>query len=76
MSVKINQANADLRAATTGGSVDMGIILPTDLDSGLTTCTVKLKAYICGESLAKNRAVILVALNDATPVFPVQAPAP
>jgi ABC-2 type transport system permease protein len=65
MSVKIYRAEADLRAAAADGSVDMGIFLPADFDAGLAAGTVKLKAYVWGESMAKNRAVIPVALNDA-----------
>ena len=65
MNVKIYNNEADLRAATAGGSLDMGIVLPADFDAGLTSGTVKLKAYVWGESLAKNRTVIPLALNDA-----------
>jgi ABC-2 type transport system permease protein len=65
MSVKMYRSEADLRAAAAGGSVDMGIVLPADFDAGLAAGTVKLKAYIWGESMAKNRAVIPLALNDA-----------
>jgi ABC-2 type transport system permease protein len=65
MSVLNYRSEADLRAGTASGSVDMGIVLPPDFDSGLTTGTVRLHAYIWGESLAKNRAVIPVALNEA-----------
>jgi ABC-2 type transport system permease protein len=43
----------------------MGIVLPADFDMTLASGTVKLKAYIWGESLAKNRTVIPLALNDA-----------
>jgi ABC-2 type transport system permease protein len=65
MSVKMYRSEADLRAAAAGGSVDMGIVLPADFDTGLEVGTVKLKAYVWGESMAKNRAVIPLALNDA-----------
>jgi ABC-2 type transport system permease protein len=43
----------------------MGIVLPADFDTRLAAGTVKLKAYVWGESLAKNREVISLALNDA-----------
>ena len=43
----------------------MGIVLPADFDSALDSGTVKLKAYIWGESLAKNRLIIPTALADA-----------
>jgi ABC-2 type transport system permease protein len=65
MSVKIYRNEADLRAAAANGAVDMGIVLPADFDTKLAADTVKLKAYVWGESLAKNRAVIPLALNDA-----------
>ena len=65
MSTTIYQSKADLRAATATGAVDMGIILPADFDEELAAGTVKLRAYVWGESLAKNRAVIPLALNEA-----------
>jgi ABC-2 type transport system permease protein len=43
----------------------MGIALPANFDATLATGTIKLKAYVWGESLAKNRAVIPVVLADA-----------
>jgi ABC-2 type transport system permease protein len=65
MSVKTYPSEVDLRAAVSNGAIDMGIVLPVDFDAGLASNTVKLKAYIWGESLAKNRMVIPLALNDA-----------
>ncbi|MFC2023004.1 ABC transporter permease, partial [Chloroflexota bacterium] len=65
MEVKFYQGEADLRAATAIGSVDMGIVLPADFDAGMAMGTIKLKAYVWGESLAKNRTVIPLALSDA-----------
>ncbi len=65
MSVKIYQDEADLRAAAANGAVDMGIVLPSDFDAKLATQTVNLKAYVWGESLAKNRTIIPLALSDA-----------
>jgi ABC-2 type transport system permease protein len=65
ISVKIYHEEADLRAAAASGSVDMGIVLPADFDTDLAAGTVKLKAYVWGESMAKNRTVIPLALNDA-----------
>ena len=65
MSVKIYRNEADLRAAAANGAVDMGIVLPGDFDADLTSSTVKLKAYVWGESMAKSRSVISLALNDA-----------
>lgn len=65
MSVKTFRNEADLRAAAANGALDMGIVLPADFDTKLAAGTIKLKAYVWGESLAKNRAIIPLALNDA-----------
>ncbi len=65
VTLKSYDNEADLRAATANGSVDMGIVLPADFDATLETGTIRLKAYVWGESLAKNRAVIPVVLTDA-----------
>jgi len=65
VSVKTYRNETDLRAAVNNGTLDMGIVLPADFDTELTAGTIKLKAYVWGESLAKNRAVIPLALNDA-----------
>jgi ABC-2 type transport system permease protein len=65
MTVKTYRSEADLRAAAANGALDMGIVLPSDFDAKLATGTVNLKAYVWGESLAKNRVVIPLALNDA-----------
>jgi ABC-2 type transport system permease protein len=65
MSVKNYGSEADLREAAASGAVDMGIVLPADFDAKLAAGTVNLKAYIWGESLAKNRAVVPLALSDA-----------
>ncbi len=59
-------ANADeLRQAIERGAADIGLALPADFDAGLsggdpTTMTV----YIWGESLLKNRAILVAALSD------------
>lgn len=65
VTLKSYDNEADLRAATASGSVDMGIVLPDDFDATSQTGTIRLKAYVWGESLAKNRAVIPVVLTDA-----------
>jgi ABC-2 type transport system permease protein len=65
MTVKIYPNEDDLRTAAASGALDMGIVLPPDFDFQLAEGKVKLKAYVWGESLAKNRAVIPLALNDA-----------
>ncbi len=65
ISLKSYQNEADLKAAATSGSIDMGLVLPGDFDATLSTGTVKLKAFVWGESLAKNRAIIPAVLADA-----------
>lgn len=65
ISVRTYQNEADLRAAALNGVIDMGMVLPADFDNKLAAGTVNLKAYVWGESLAKNRAVIPLALSEA-----------
>jgi ABC-2 type transport system permease protein len=65
ITLKIYEDEDDLRAATASGAIDMGIVLASDFDRTIASGTVKLKAYIWGESLAKNRAIIPIALADA-----------
>jgi ABC-2 type transport system permease protein len=65
ITVKIYRNEAELRTAAAGGSVDMGIVLPPDFDNKLAERTVNLKAYVWGESLAKNRTIIPLAISDA-----------
>lgn len=65
ISVKTYLNEVSLRAAAANGSVDMGIVLPVDFDIILETKTVNFKAYVWGESPAKSRTVISLALNDA-----------
>ena len=54
-----------LKTATSGGAIDMGIVLPANFDTSVASGTVRLKAYVWGESLAKNRTIIPMALADA-----------
>jgi ABC-2 type transport system permease protein len=65
LSLKTYQNEPDLKKATADGSIDMGIVLPDNFDATLSTGTVRLKAYVWGESLAKNRAIIPAVLADA-----------
>ncbi len=65
LTVKTYDSEAALRADAADGSIDMGISLPPDFDAVIDTGTIRLKAYIWGESQAKNRAVIPIALADA-----------
>jgi ABC-2 type transport system permease protein len=62
---KTYDSESALESATLNGVVDMGLVLPTDFDATLRTGTIKLKAYIWGESLAKNRAILPAVLADA-----------
>ncbi len=63
--LKVYDSEALLRAAAARGSVDMGLVLAADFDQQITTNTINLKAYIWGESPAKNRAVIPVMVAGA-----------
>lgn len=65
VSVKTYQNEDSLKTAAASGAIDMGIVLPPDFDETLGGGTVKLKAYVWGESLARNRAIIPVVLADA-----------
>ncbi len=62
---KVYRGEGDLRTASSGGAIDMGLVLPTDFDATVQAGTVKLKAYLWGESLAKSRAVIAAVLADS-----------
>lgn len=65
ITLKIYYSESAVRTATANGAVDMGIVLPSDFDATLLTGTVKMSAYVWGESLAKNRTVIPVTVADA-----------
>ncbi|MEN8613870.1 ABC transporter permease [Dehalogenimonas sp. THU2] len=65
LSFRSYDSEAALRADAADGSIDMGLVLPADFDATLDSGTVRLKAYVWGESQAKNRAVIPIALADA-----------
>ncbi len=64
ISLKVYEDEADLRSAASSGAVDMGIVLPANFDTTLSSGAISLKAYIWGESLVKNRTVIPVVLSD------------
>ena len=50
---------SSLQAAVERGSVDMGIVVPADVDSVIRSADkTKLPAYVWGESLAKDRMFI------------------
>lgn len=65
ISLKIYPDESDLQKATMNGTIDMGIVLPSDFDTMIESDNINLNAYVWGESLAKNRAIIPVALTDA-----------
>jgi len=69
INIKYYDSESLLKSATARGSVDMGIVLPADFDDGIAAGNVRLTAYIWGESLAKNREVIALALADAVREF-------
>lgn len=64
ITLKTYENEGELKKATASGSVDMGIVLPSDFDNSLQTGIIKLKAYVWGESLAKNRTIIPITLAD------------
>lgn len=52
-----------LRTATAAGEVDMGLVLPANLDSQLQSGqTADLTVYLWGESLLKDRALVGTAM--------------
>jgi ABC-2 type transport system permease protein len=65
ISVGMYETEQALRAAASNGAVDMGLVLPRDFDDSILEGAVRLKAYVWGESLAKNRVLIPVSLADA-----------
>lgn len=55
--------DTDLRQAVENGAVDLGLVIPENFDAELTSGEKsQLSAYIWGESLLKNRAVIGTSL--------------
>ncbi len=65
ISLKMYDSELVLKEAAGSGSVDMGVVLPADFDALAASGTVKLKAYIWGESLAKNRTLVPAVLAEA-----------
>jgi len=56
----------DLRRAVEAGAVDMGVALPENFDEdALSGNSIVLPAYVWGESLAKNRGILLATVNSA-----------
>jgi len=65
LTTKIYHDESALKVAAANGSVDMGIVLPADFDSAVKNGSIKLKAYIWGESHADTRTIIPIAIADA-----------
>ncbi len=56
-------SQADLQNATQIGAVDIGVALPADFDDKVATGqATAILAYVWGESLAKDRAVLAAAM--------------
>ncbi len=56
----------DLKRAVEAGAVDMGLTLPQGFDKEASEGTaIVLPAYIWGESLAKNRGILLATVKSA-----------
>lgn len=56
----------DLTRAVEVGAVDMGVSLPDNFDEdALIGNSIVLPAYVWGESLAKNRGILLASINSA-----------
>ena len=56
----------DLKRAVEVGAVDMGVSLPENFDEdALSGNSIVLPAYVWGESLAKNRGILLASINSA-----------
>ncbi len=56
----------DLMRAVEAGAVDMGMSLPENFDEdALSGNAIVLPAYVWGESLAKNRGILLASINSA-----------
>ncbi len=59
-------STGDLKRAVEAGAVDMGLTVPQGFDEEVSRgTTIVLPAYVWGESLAKNRGILLAAVNSA-----------
>ena len=55
----------DLKRAVETGVVDMGVTLPENFDEDASSGnSIVLPAYVWGESLAKNRGILLASINS------------
>ncbi|MFC2027018.1 ABC transporter permease [Chloroflexota bacterium] len=65
VTTKVYDSLTMLKQATASGAVDMGIVLPDNLDDAVTQGeAMVIEGYIWGESLAKNRTIIPVTIAD------------
>ena len=56
----------ELKRAVEAGTVDMGLAVPQGFDEEVSRGTaIVLPAYVWGESLAKNRGILLATVNSA-----------
>ena len=61
------ESAAALETAVTDGKVDIGMVLPAGFDGRVATGeTVEIEAFVWGESLARNRAVLGAVIADET----------
>jgi ABC-2 type transport system permease protein len=63
--IKEYKDEVDLKSAARRGAVDVGIVLPADFDTRAAANNIVLTAYIWGESQAKSRTLIPIALASA-----------
>ncbi len=63
-SVQKYATEGDLKEATQIGAVDIGVVLPVDFDNKVASGqTTHIVAYIWGESLMKDRAMLVAAMS-------------
>ena len=61
------ETDGDLETAVSDGKADIGIIIPSGFDSRIQTGeTVQIQAWVWGESLARNRAVLSAVITEQT----------
>jgi ABC-2 type transport system permease protein len=58
------ETEAELRTAVRNGSVDGGIILPEGFDQQVEQGDIEIPLLIWGESLAKDRAVLIASVSN------------
>jgi ABC-2 type transport system permease protein len=63
--IKEYKDETDLKSAASRGTVDVGVVLPADFDTRAADNNIVIKAYVWGESQAKSRTLIPIALASA-----------